>query len=71
MCGQSPCDKPNCTWGEKYRKECEAREVMSWDRVKRSEYYADVKKRRGEAAVQELIEEVKKQWNANQQPFLL
>ena len=71
MCGAKPCDKPNCTWGEKHRKECEAREVMRWDRVKRSDYYADVKKRRGEVALKELIEEVKKQWNVSQQPSLL
>lgn len=71
MCGAKPCDKPSCTWGERHRKECEAREVMRWDRFKRTEYYADVKKRRGETALKELIEEVKKQWNANQQPSLL
>ena len=44
---------------------------MRWDRFKRTEYYADVKKRRGETALKELIEDVKKQWNANQQPSLL
>lgn len=72
MCGRAPCDKPNCTWGEKHRQECEAREVMRWDRYKRTEYYADVKKRRGEAALKTLIEEVKNQWNiSQQQPSLL
>lgn len=44
---------------------------MGWDRFKRTEYYADVKKRRGEAALKELIEEVKKQWNSSQQQSLL
>lgn len=71
MCGAAPCDKPSCTWGEKHRRECEAREVMRWDRIKRTEYYADVKKRRGEAALKELIEEVKKQWSSSQQQSLL
>lgn len=67
MCGKAPCDSPNCTWGEKHRKECEAREVMRWSREKRAEYYADVKKRRGEAALKELIEEVNKQWQSREQ----
>lgn len=44
---------------------------MRWDRIKRTEYYADVKKRRGEAALKELIEEVKKQWSSSQQQSLL
>ena len=72
MCGARPCDKPNCTWGDQHRKECEAREVMRWSREKRTEYYSDVKKRRGDAALKELIEEVKKQWTISQrQPSLL
>jgi hypothetical protein len=72
MCGAKPCDKPNCTWGEKHRKECEARTVMRWEREKRTAYYADVKKRRGEAEAQELIKEAKVQWIISQrQPSLL
>lgn len=67
MCGKAPCDSANCTWGEKHRKECEAREVMRWSREKRAEYYADVKKRRGETALKELIEEVNKQWQSREQ----
>ena len=67
MCGKAPCDSTNCTWGEKHRKECEAREVMRWDRIKRTEYYADVKKRRGEAAAKDLIMEVKQQWLREQE----
>ncbi len=62
MCGQSPCSKPNCTWGEKHRLECEARLVMRWDRITRLGYYADVKKKRGEAAAQELSKTVREQW---------
>ena len=66
MCGAKPCDKPNCTWGEKHRQECEAREVMRWSREKRAEYYGDVMKRRGEAAAQELIKNVREQWQKSQ-----
>ncbi|WP_420794892.1 DUF7696 family protein [Azospira oryzae] len=44
---------------------------MRWDRGKRTGYYEDVKKRRGEAAAQELIKEVKQQWNSSQQQSLL
>lgn len=70
MCGHQPCDKPNCTWGERHRLECEARTVMRWDRVTRLAYYADVKRKRGDAAAQQLIEETKRQWNATQQSLL-
>jgi len=70
MCGANPCGKPNCTWGEKHRLECEARLVVSWDRLTRLTYYADVKKKRGQAAAQQLIEETKKQWNTSQQSLL-
>lgn len=66
MCGAKPCDKANCTWGARHMRECEARTVMRWPQAKRAEFYADVKKRRGEAAAKELIEEVKKQWAAKQ-----
>lgn len=62
MCGNSPCDKPNCTWGERHRLECEARDVMRLLRAQRARYYADVAKQRGEAAAQDLIHEVKRQW---------
>jgi hypothetical protein len=66
MCGPKPCEKEDCTWGEKHRKECEARTVMRWSREKRTAYYAAVKTLRGESAVMDLIEEVKRQWSANQ-----
>lgn len=44
--------------------------VMQWDRITRLAYYADVKKKRGEAAAQQLIEETKRQWNTSQQSLL-
>lgn len=72
MCGAKPCDKSNCTWSEKHRRECEARTVLRWSREKRTEHYAGVKKQRGEEAAQELIKEVKQQWAISQrQPSLL
>lgn len=70
MCGPSPSSNPNCTWGETHRLQCEARLVMRWDRITRLAYYADVKKKRGDAAAQKLIEETKQQWNATQQSLL-
>ena len=40
---------------------------MRWPGGTRQDYYEKVKKQRGEAAVMDLIEEVKKQWNISQQ----
>lgn len=28
VCGKNPCEKPDCTWSERHRRECEARMVM-------------------------------------------
>lgn len=67
MCGPAPCEKPECTWSSRHRLECEARLVMRWDRLTRLAYYADVKKKRGAAATQELIREVKNQWDTSKQ----
>ena len=70
MCGPKPCDKPNCTWAEKHRRECEARTVMRWDKERRNAYFLDVKKKRGTAAAKELIGEVNRQWKTSQQSLL-
>lgn len=64
MCGQAPCEKPDCTWSEKHRAECEAREVLGWDKGRRLAYYANVKAKRGDQAMQQLVDEVKRQWAA-------
>lgn len=66
MCGPAPCDKPSCTWGEKHRRECEAREVLSWSKDTRTAYYAMVRERRGEASAQQLIADVKAEWQRQQ-----
>ena len=46
--------------------------VMGWPEYQRKDFYSLVKKARGEAAMRDLIEEVKNQWNiSQQQPSLL
>lgn len=62
MCGRASCDKPNCTWSEAWRAECEARWAMRLPREKRAAYYEDVKKKRGEESLSKLIEDVREQW---------
>lgn len=66
MCGREPCDRPNCTWTEAHRRECEARTVARLQTETRIAYHADVKKKRGEAAAQQLIKDVREQWNKQQ-----
>ena len=50
------------TWTEAWRRECEARHVMRLLLQARRDYYAGVRKQRGEPAMQELIAEVNRQW---------
>ena len=50
------------TWTEAWRRECEARHVMHLLHQARRDYYAGVLKKRGEAARNELIAEVNRQW---------
>ena len=35
---------------------------MKWSREARQDYYAKVKAKRGEAEMQQLVDEVKRQW---------
>lgn len=70
MYGPNPCSRQNCTWSPEWRTQCEAREVMGMTREARTAYYADVQKRRGEAATKQLIEEVNRQWSSSQQSLL-
>ncbi len=67
MCGKAPCEKPDCTWGELFRRQCEARWVIRQPKAGRTEYYALVKKHRGEGALKTLIEEVNAQWRQQTQ----
>lgn len=62
MCGRAPCDKPDCTWSEQYRAQCEARIVMRWEKDRRQAYYQKVAKTRGEAAARALIAAVRQEW---------
>jgi hypothetical protein len=62
VCGKNPCDKPDCTWSEKHRRECEARMVMRWSKQRRIEYYALVRRHRGDLAATQLLEEVRRQY---------
>lgn len=62
MCGPLACEKEGCTWSEPHRRECEAREVMSWEHSRRRAHYERVLKARGKAALDELREEVNRQW---------
>ena len=50
------------TWSEAWRRECEARYMMTLSLEERRAYYAGVRKQRGEAAMKELIAEVNRQW---------
>lgn len=66
MCGQSPCDKPDCTWSEAHRARCEARTVMRWPKQERSKYYGMVAEKRGRSAAQRLMADVSEEWKARQ-----
>lgn len=46
---------------EKFRKECEARQVLAWPFKQRRPYLDLVGKRRGEAAMKELEAEIRRQ----------
>lgn len=67
MCGFSPCDSEQCSWGERHRFECEARDVMMKPFDVRHAYYRDVMKRRGEVEAKKLVSEVDRQWGISQE----
>lgn len=67
MCGHNPCDKERCTWGEPFRFECEARDVMQKPFDVRQAYYKDVLKKQGKPAQKRLIDEVNRQWALSKQ----
>lgn len=59
-------DTPDFRYSLQHMRECEARTVMGWPKDKRLEFYAGVKKKRGDKAMNDLIAEVKKQWKEKQ-----
>lgn len=64
-CGCERCSvTPLQTFTERFRQECEAREVLGWDKGRRRAYYAQVKAKRGEQAMQQLVADVKRLWQA-------
>lgn len=71
MCGSAPCTKPNCTWSRQHLEACEAKTLMKWPAEKRAAYYAEVEKKRGRQALEELKRRVGQAWKINQQPSLL
>ena len=51
---------------EDHRRECEAREVMKWSHDRRIAHYTAILAKRGPAAMDELIAEVKRQYRLSQ-----
>ena len=49
------------TCSEEWRRECEARWVLTHDADWRQEYYKGVAKHRGESAAKQLVEDVKRE----------
>lgn len=47
---------------EQHRRECEARLVLSWPLAQRREYLKGVAEVRGDAAAEELKQEIRRQW---------
>jgi hypothetical protein len=60
MCGKKPCSSQNCTWGEKYKHECEARAVARMHPDRRADYFTGIEKRRGAAAANRMRQDVRK-----------
>lgn len=71
MCGEKPCDKPNCTWSPEWKAECEARMVAKMPAEWRRDFYIEVEKKRGKTALADLKKRVGEAWKKNQQPSLL
>lgn len=51
---------------EKWRAECEARQVLKWPKERRAKYYAMVVEKRGTAAAQALRDAVNVEWKRRQ-----
>ena len=66
-CSAEPCFR----FTEAWRRECEARYVLSKKKDARQAYYAGVEKFRGKPATQQLIDDVRREYahaNARNQP---
>jgi hypothetical protein len=57
------------SWSEDWRLECEARHVLAIHGVQgRREYLADIQKRRGQKAYEQLADLVRAVWAHNRRP---
>lgn len=64
MCGRAPCEIMLCTWSEEFRRLTEARTVARWPKVEREAFYLLVKQKRGEAAMQQMVADIKALWGS-------
>jgi len=51
------------TYSEKWRNECEARDLLTWSLAARRKQLALVLEKRGEAGYYKLTQEILRQWN--------
>lgn len=52
------------TYTEEWRRECEARLVLSWPLARRRAYIADIERIRGPKAAETLRADIEAQWRA-------
>lgn len=64
MCGRAPCEIMLCTWSEEFRRLTEARTVARWAKTEREEFYLLVKQKRGDAAMRQLVEDIRAVWGS-------
>lgn len=64
MCGRAPCEIMLCTWSEEFRRLTEARTVARWEKPDREEFYRLVKQKRGDAAMRQLVEDIRAVWGS-------
>lgn len=61
-------DPPAPTYTEAFKRECLARWILGKDRYSRQKFYADFAKKHGEPAAQQLISDVKKEYERGRAP---
>lgn len=59
------------TYTEEWRRECEARLVLSWPPERRRAYLADIERIRGAKAAKTLREDVNEQWRKRKNSHFL
>lgn len=53
-----------CTWSEEFRRMTEARTVARWPKSEREGFYLLVKQKRGDAAMRQLVEDIRAVWGS-------